>query len=175
MTPARSTVRFTVPKAGDIVAPFLLSATAAAFVGATANSWLAYSLAVVIALVAAVFLLGILAPGKFKRGVCVSEDGFEVWRPLRRAIVIRYSDVVSVTAVARGDGDTNDDLIFRIGTRPATVSLEDADLFNTSVFDALRQIPGFSEASYAAARSHRATLLQALFGQRFTLLVRGYR
>ncbi len=172
MTGVKSTVRSTVPKAGDIIAPFLLTATAAAFALATADSWLAYSLAVVIALVAVVFLLGILAPRKFKRGVSVSEGGFEVWRPLRRAILIRYSDVVSVTAIARGDGDTNDDLIFRVGTRRASVSLEDADLLNTCVLDGLRQIPGFSEANYAAARSHRATPLQAIFGRRFTLLDR---
>jgi len=174
MTAAKSIVRSTVSTAGSLIAPFLFTASTAVFCVASADSWLAHSVVMMIALVAAVLLRGMLAPGRFRRGVCVVEGGFDVWRPLCRPILIRYDEVISVTAISLGDGDTNDDLLFQNLHAASDRLVADADLFGTSVFDGLQLIAGFSMASDAAARSHRATSLQALFGQRFALLDRRY-
>ena len=61
---------------------------------------------------AALFLCGICFPSSFRRGLKVVPGGFEVWRPLRKALLIGYEEIKAIVAVARGDGNTSDERRF---------------------------------------------------------------
>jgi hypothetical protein len=133
-------------------------------------AWLALSATFLFLSLALLFLCGICFPASFRRGIQVVADGFQVWRPLRKPSLVRYSEIKSIVAVARGDGENNDELTFCFGTPNAKLSVYDHDLYVTGVFDQLTQIPGFNQAAFDRASSHEATLRDWLFGRRFSLL-----
>lgn len=124
---------------------------------------------------AALFLCGICVPSTFRRGLQVVPGGFEVWRALRKPLLVKYEEVESIVAIARGDGNTNDELIFRVVTRTGAISVHEYDFYVTGVFDDLARLKGFNQAAFESASRHEASLRDWLVGKQFSLYVRGAR
>jgi hypothetical protein len=124
---------------------------------------------------AALFLCGICFPSSFLRGLTVVPGGFEVWRPLRKALRIRYEEIEAIAAVAHGGGDTSDELTFQVTTRTRKVSVHEYDFYVTGVFGELAQLDGFNQTAFDAASHHDASFRDWLIGKKFLLYVRGAR
>jgi len=124
---------------------------------------------------AALFLCGICFPSSFRRGLQVVPGGFEVCRPLHKPLLVKYEEIESIVAVARGEGDTSDELTFRVVTRAGAISINEYDFYVTGVFDDLAKLNGFNQAAFESASRHEASFHDWLVGKQFSLYVRGSR
>lgn len=134
--------------------------------------WLGYSIATVCCAAGAVFVTGLLAPSRFRRGVRTTSTGFELWRPLCNPVHIVYEDIEKIVAVSRGEGDSGDELNFVVHTKVSRASILEFDLYSTELFQRLSSLPGFLQSEFERAANHEATFLQAIVGKRFMLLDR---
>lgn len=124
---------------------------------------------------AALFLCGVFFPSSFLHGLQVVPGGFEIWRPLHKSLLIKYEEIESIVAVARGDGETNDELTFRVVTRTGAISVHEYDFYVTGVLDDLAKLNGFNQAAFDSASRHDASLRDRLVGKHFSLYVRSER
>lgn len=137
------------------------------------HGWVGFLVCAGTALPALLFLVALVLPDQFRRGVRAMPDGFEVWRPLRRPVVIRYGDIRGLAVVAHGCDDPGNAMVFHIITAKVRIRVPDIDLHGTSVLDHLYVLPGFSGSAYQEALNVEVTGLHWLTGRRFVLLGNG--
>ena len=137
--------------------------------------WISVAASFLFLCLALLFLSSLVFPAKFRQGVQVVDCGFEVWRPLRKPLTLRYKEINEVVAVCRGAGENNDELIFLVKTASASASVLDHDIYVTGVLDSLASLPGFNPDEFDCASNHRATFRDLVFGKRFSIYVAGSR
>jgi hypothetical protein len=166
---AKSSLRPTVPAPREAAFLSLSQFAFAAVALFLWPTWVGYGASALCFSVGAVFLVSVLVPSRFVRGIRTMPNGFELWRPLRKPLAIRYAELTRVVAVSRGEGDTSDELTFIVHTQRSRASIPEYDLHSTGAFDHVAALPGFKQDVLLLAMNHEATLLQAIIGKRFTV------
>jgi hypothetical protein len=131
--------------------------------------WLGYAGSAFFFSLGSVFLLAILFPHRFVKGVRETEDEFELWRPLRRTLHVRYAEVRKILAVSRGGGEVNDELTDVIQIGRSGFSIEHVDFYDSGLCARISGLPGFNEPALREATHHDATILQTFVGKKFVI------
>lgn len=120
-------------------------------------------------LIAPVFFYALLFPERCMSGVRMRNDGFDFHASLRAPQFVRFADIRLIEAISSGGGPQGDDVPFVIHSIVGKVLVQESDLFQTRLFERLKELPGFDSDAYVRAANYDLKGLEIIFGKRFVV------